>query len=84
MRVDLKETQTALVFRADLPGLKKEEVKLVVEDGKILHLRAKQDTVGRRLLMGRRRRGIIGRGLESLLEKLSCLRRLTLRLSVQT
>ncbi|KAM0844951.1 hypothetical protein ACQ4PT_056707 [Festuca glaucescens] len=32
-RVDLKETPEAHVFKADLPGVKKEEVKVEVEDG---------------------------------------------------
>ncbi|XWS74942.1 hypothetical protein CRYUN_Cryun01aG0041800 [Craigia yunnanensis] len=43
MRDDLKETQRALVLKADLPGLKKEEVTLKVEDEKILHLKGKQN-----------------------------------------
>ncbi|KAK6929430.1 Alpha crystallin/Hsp20 domain [Dillenia turbinata] len=32
-RIDWKETPTAYVFKADIPGLKKEEVKVEVEDG---------------------------------------------------
>jgi len=37
-RVDWKETAEAHVFNVDLPGLKKEEVKVEVEDGKVLQI----------------------------------------------
>ncbi|XP_071687210.1 18.2 kDa class I heat shock protein-like [Rutidosis leptorrhynchoides] len=37
-RVDWKETPEAHVFKADLPGIKKEEVKVEVEDGKVLNI----------------------------------------------
>ncbi|XP_043692653.1 18.2 kDa class I heat shock protein-like [Telopea speciosissima] len=37
-RIDWKETPQAHVFHADLPGLKKEEVKVEVEDGKVLQI----------------------------------------------
>ncbi|VAI07382.1 unnamed protein product [Triticum turgidum subsp. durum] len=37
-RIDWKETPVAHVFKADVPGLKKEEVKVEVEDGNILQI----------------------------------------------
>ncbi|KAK7400618.1 hypothetical protein VNO78_11836 [Psophocarpus tetragonolobus] len=37
-RVDWKETPEAHVFKADIPGLKKEEVKVQIEDDRILHI----------------------------------------------
>lgn len=37
-RIDWKETPEAHVFRADLPGVKKEEVKVEVEDGRVLQI----------------------------------------------
>ncbi|KAL0378285.1 UNVERIFIED_CONTAM: class I heat shock protein [Sesamum radiatum] len=37
-RVDWKETPEAHVFKADIPGLKKEEVKVEVEDGNVLQI----------------------------------------------
>ncbi|KAF7119498.1 hypothetical protein RHSIM_Rhsim13G0083600 [Rhododendron simsii] len=37
-RIDWKETPEAHVFKADLPGLKKEEVKVEVEEGNILQI----------------------------------------------
>ncbi|XP_047053392.1 16.9 kDa class I heat shock protein 1-like [Lolium rigidum] len=35
-RMDWKETPEAHMFKADLPGVKKEEVKVEVEDGNVL------------------------------------------------
>lgn len=37
-RVDWKETPEAHIFKADLPGVKKEEVKVEVEEGGILQI----------------------------------------------
>ncbi|KAK7320636.1 hypothetical protein VNO77_30289 [Canavalia gladiata] len=37
-RVDWKETPEAHFFEADLPGLKKEEVKVEIEDGRVLQI----------------------------------------------
>ncbi|XP_043690970.1 17.8 kDa class I heat shock protein-like [Telopea speciosissima] len=37
-RIDWKETPEAHIFKADLPGLKKEKVKVEVEEGRVLQI----------------------------------------------
>ncbi|KAJ3696094.1 hypothetical protein LUZ60_001471 [Juncus effusus] len=37
-RIDWKETPEAHIFKADLPGIKKEEVKVEVEEGNVLQI----------------------------------------------
>jgi len=37
-RIDWRETPEAHIFKADLPGVKKEEVKVEVEDGNVLKI----------------------------------------------
>ncbi|KAJ8639066.1 hypothetical protein MRB53_015760 [Persea americana] len=37
-RIDWKETPEAHLFKADLPGLKKEEVKVELEEGRVLQI----------------------------------------------
>uniref|UniRef100_A0A7C9A194 SHSP domain-containing protein n=1 Tax=Opuntia streptacantha TaxID=393608 RepID=A0A7C9A194_OPUST len=37
-KIDWRETQDAHIFKVDVPGLTKEEVKVEVEDGRILRI----------------------------------------------
>eukprot|EP00252_Welwitschia_mirabilis_P007562 TRINITY_DN1903_c0_g1_i1.p1 TRINITY_DN1903_c0_g1~~TRINITY_DN1903_c0_g1_i1.p1 ORF type:complete len:154 (-),score=19.61 TRINITY_DN1903_c0_g1_i1:185-646(-) len=37
-QIDWKETPNAHIFKADLPGLKKDEIKIEIEDGRVLQI----------------------------------------------
>ncbi|KAJ7542245.1 hypothetical protein O6H91_10G097200 [Diphasiastrum complanatum] len=45
-RVDWLETPDAHIFKADLPGLKKEEIKVQVEDGRTLQISGERKKEG--------------------------------------
>ncbi|KAH1130727.1 hypothetical protein J1N35_002105 [Gossypium stocksii] len=42
-QIDWKETLETHVFKADLPGLKKEEVKVEIEDDRVLQISGQRD-----------------------------------------
>ncbi|KAF3795502.1 heat shock protein [Nymphaea thermarum] len=42
-KVDWKETPEAHVFKADLPGMRKEEVKVEIEDGGVLQISGRRN-----------------------------------------
>ena len=46
--VNIRETVSDILVRADLPGLKKETVKATIENNKILHIRGEQDSASQK------------------------------------
>ncbi|XP_043696209.1 18.0 kDa class I heat shock protein-like [Telopea speciosissima] len=46
-KIDWKETPDAYIFKVDTPGLKKEEVKVVIEEGKVLTISGERYKVNR-------------------------------------
>ncbi|OMO96755.1 hypothetical protein COLO4_15107 [Corchorus olitorius] len=48
LQTDWKETATEYVFKADVPGLRKEDLTVEVEDGKLLNLRGEKRLVAAR------------------------------------
>ena len=41
--VDIKETDRDMIVKVDLPGLKKEEIKIKIENGKVLRITGQRD-----------------------------------------
>ena len=47
---EVKETDTQMIVKIDLPGVKKNNVKVSIQDNKILHINAKREAAFERLV----------------------------------